>query len=258
MTLIILKTNSGINTLNINLNSSAVAERLIKSLASNTPLSVLRMGDGEMVIYHYESADINKLNRFIKDMRIKNENNVLMELKRKLENTIINADIIGLPTSRHLDHGKDWDLIPRTYADIFKSHSILENNKQYCSINLHIEMLNNKTIYTVIQKVKHLVVISSRDLKERFKQNFPNLTHIEYYLIPGEYSYEEKKVEDIMFPNAVEKIIQNLKSCKRNGQLLIYGGGVALDLGSVFDMWAGKVTRGRGKGPHSYNDQYKL
>ena len=35
-------------------------------------------------------------------------------------------------------------------------------------------------------------------------------------------------------------------------------GGIALDIGAVFDMWAGKLTRGPGAGPGKQNNTYKL
>lgn len=257
----------------INMSSSMVYDIVDKSLSNGEPLSVLRMGDGEMVIYHYETADNAKLNRFIRDMRIKNDPNVLSLLKGSLELAIINADIIGLPTERHLQHAKDWDLIPQTYSEIFNKEGIIENSKKYCSINLHIELLNNGLIYSILKRVDEVVVISSRDLESRLKDRFPNLKNIEYFKIPGEYAYEEDKTEDIMFPDRVLTIIDELTAVSRKGQLLIYGGGVtgklfgsafkqaggvALDIGSVFDQWAGKVTRGKGKGSHSYSSENKL
>ena len=58
-----------------------------------------------------------------------------------------------------------------------------------------------------------------------------------------------------------------------NGTLVLIGGGipgkatmallkskgaVVLDIGSVFDMWAGWATRGKGKGVGAVNPKYKL
>jgi hypothetical protein len=202
-------------------------------------------------------------------MRIKPTSESLKLLKSELEECVINSDFLGLPTNRHLEHSSNWSDIVGTYEKIFESNAIDPTSKKFCSINFLLEILNNKSIYRILENVDSLVVISSRDLKSRFIDKYPNIKNIEYYLIPGEMAYEEVKNQEILFPEKINQLVEIIHSVNRKGSLLIFGGGVSgkilgsefkkaggvsLDMGSVFDLWAGKLTRGTGKGAFSYTD----
>ena len=261
------------NELEINVTSYQVVDDILAAIENSKPLSVLRMGDGEMVCYHYQTSEKPKLNRFLRDMRIEQIDESLESLKLELEKSVINSDFLGLPTSKHLEHSSNWSDIVDTYQSIFQSYTIDSKSKKYCSINVHLEILNNKSIYRVLESIDNLVVISSRDLKSRFIDRFPNIKNLEYHLIPGELAYEEVKSEELLFPEKINELVKTIHSVDRKGSLLIFGGGVSgkilgsefknaggvsLDLGSVFDTWAGKLTRGAGKGAFSYTESTKL
>jgi hypothetical protein len=99
------------------------------------------------------------------------------------------------------------------------------------------------------------------------KIKYPNIKRIKRYDIPKQYRFEENKKIGIFYPDVYNKIIEDIKNTDYSGKLCLLGGGfigkniavefansngVCIDIGSVFDLWYGKITRGPGKGPNSY------
>ena len=111
-------------------------------------------------------------------------------------------------------------------------------------------------------------IITCRDISPLLKSHF-NIKKIIHYKIPPEHRFEDNpnKVEWNFFPKVHTEIKNQLLSQDNCGKLCLYGaglagkdlglyfkqsGGVAFDIGSVFDHWIGKQTRGKGKGRNTY------
>ena len=244
----------------IDISNNEIVDTIISSLKTNTPFSLVRIGDGEMIIA--ENMDIvsaycvRQAGRVFNDSELKIVRDIISE-------GIIGCDVLGIP--RPIQIEQNW-----TLKNIFSYISNVKANnqknwkeKKYCTNNAHMDLLNKKGIFDILSSAKSVCIVSSRDIRERIKIRFPNITDIEYYSIPGEQSFEVVKNTTIDILPLIDKISNQLKSKNRHGQLLIYGcgpfgknlgnifasvGGVAIDLGSVFDAFVGKVTRGKGKG----------
>jgi hypothetical protein len=248
----------------IGYNNKKVADLVLKSLKSQTSLFVLRIGDGEMLYFDKDNKRakehcINTLNYLLSDAEIE-------KVKKDLNDSIVGADILGLPTQYHQQYPA-WKRILSHYATLKTQRCDEWKCDKYCSIDLHYELLEDDCYGKILRETKRLVIVSSRDVKERLLLKFPNIESIEQHLIPGEQQYESKKNETRNFPEIIENIRNLIKSKPRKGELLLYGagfvgkiigldfsncGGVAIDIGSVFDSWVGKNTRGQNKGPESY------
>jgi hypothetical protein len=241
---------------------------VIKKLNSGEKLFMLRMGDGEMRI-EKNHPSIEKFS--IKEFgRIITEDEIFLS-KKWLKDSVIESSILGLPTKSHCEKNELWQYLFDFYEEIEKNNIETWNEKNYCSINSHFEILNSGHLFEILSTVKKVVVVSPRDVQIKLKEKFRNIEEIEYYSLPGEQAYEtphDKNISINIF-DRISEILISLRSENRKGQLLIFGagpigkiigcefsksGGVALDIGSVFDLFVGKLTRGKGKGPNSKID----
>lgn len=249
----------------INFFSKDLKKEVLDCIKNKKPLFMLRMGDGEMIL---EKEDINKLIFFSKKQinRELTKKEILLT-KTNMSEAVVKSTILGLPTERHINNNALWSYLMDYYKTIFKKNRIDLHSKKYCSIDFHYEILKDGTIFEIFSEIDNLVIVSCRDIVPNIKKKYPNIKNIEFYSIPGEQAYELNKNIEINIFEEIDKISLMLKQKDRKGQLMIFGagpfgkhlgadfykmGGVSLDLGSVFDLFVGKITRGKNKGVNSF------
>jgi hypothetical protein len=247
--------------MNINTHSLEIKEIILDKIKKKENTFLLRIGDGEMRIEkEHESLDkfsIKEFNRIMTSDEIK-------KAKIWLKESVLESSILGLPTTQHCNQNELWSCMFDYYQDLEKKYPNSWQNKKYCSINSHYEILQSGDLFEIFSKVDKIVIVSPRDIRNRLREKFNNIKEIEYYSLPGEQAYELEKNTQIDIFIRIEEIINSINSKDRSGELLIFGagpigkiigsefskrGGVSLDLGSVFDLFVGKITRGKGKGP---------
>lgn len=247
----------------INYTSEDIKKSVLTSLKDDKKLFMLRMGDGEMILANnvkdkISSFTIKQIGRELTEVELKlTQDNMIKSVK--------SSTILGLPMSHHIRANSLWESLFDYYKNI-KNLNKGEWDKKYCSINSHFELLNSGDLFEIFSKINKIVVVSPRNISEQLQIRFPNIESIEYYSLPAEQNYEVIKNTDINIFNRIDEISKSLSSKKRGGELLIFGagpfgkilgsvfsesGGVSLDLGSVFDLFVGKVTRGKGKGANT-------
>lgn len=248
----------------ISLYNNDVVTLILNALKEESPLFILRIGDGEMLYF-----DENKTRA--KDHCVKTLNYLLTDkeieqVKKDLNDSIVGANILGLPTQYHQQFPA-WKRILSHYEYLKLQRTEEWKCDKYCSIDLHYELLKDDCYDKIFKKTTNLMIVSSRDVKEKLSLRYPNIELIEQYLIPGEQEFEIEKNKAKNFIDIILDIRKIIKSRSRKGMLLLYGagfvgkiigldfanvGGVSVDIGSVFDSWVGKNTRGLNKGPQSY------
>jgi hypothetical protein len=248
----------------INYTSSDIKTETLKCLNDKTRFSLLRMGDGEMILAYNIKDKVDYFSR--KQIgRCLTESELLTVQKDMIE-SVLNSTVLGLPTNKHIIQNPLWNELFNYYNNIKKNNPNEWVDKNYSTIDAHFELLNSGDLFEILKNVNKVVIISPRNITEQIKEKFPNITHVEYYSVPGEQTYEVIKNTDI---NIFDKIIEFrdiINSKDRGGELLLFGvgpfgkilgsdfankNGVSLDLGSVFDLLVGKITRGPGKGATS-------
>jgi hypothetical protein len=248
----------------INTTAKDIVDIALAKLKNGESFSHLRCGDGEVAIMNREKFPENFV-RFSKNhLGYELDINGGDEIKKLIEFGIVHSDILGLPEIEHLEHPKNtlWKLIREEYTRVFNMYNINHDNKKYCSINSHYQLLNSKELERLLNSVENITIITCRDIESAFKKKFYHIKRVELIHIPAEQAYEIEPKKSEMFPNIHDKVIDRIRSTSRVGHLCIFGagfcgkdfgahfkmaGGVAIDLGSVFDLWAGKKTRGKGK-----------
>jgi hypothetical protein len=254
----------------INQSTIDIKNRIIDSVKNGKQLSIVRMGDGEMIIANNIE---NKVKNFcIQQIGRALTNEELVITQNNMKNSIIYSNIVGLPTQKHIEKNVLWSNIIDFYDKIFtESPDLNHKTKEFCSIDIHLDLLKSGLLFDIFESVSDVVIVSPRDISQKLKSKYPNITNLEYYSLPGEQVFETEKNKDVNVINRIDEIKNHLISKDRKNQLLIYGcgafgkhlgfefsklGGVSLDLGSVFDFLVGKITRGTGKGPNSYTKPY--
>lgn len=257
----------------INFSSKQIKDEVLKSLLNRKPLFMLRMGDGEMILANYDKNNTSKnddkrITKFSKKQigrRLTNDE--INNTQINLINSVLKCNILGLPTEKHIIKNSLWSDLITYYEKIKDDNPTNWIDKNYCTINSHFELVDNGDLFEIFESIDSIVIVSCRDVKDKIKKRFPNINHVEQYLIPGEQVYEEVLNNNLDIFEEINKITKKLNSVDRSGQLLIFGAGafgkhlgfvfselngVSLDLGSVFDFFVGKITRGPGKGKTSY------
>jgi len=250
--------------MNIDLNSKEIKDMVIDSLKNKVGFSMIRIGDGEIIL---ANNVIDKISSFsLKQIGREMNYDELLYTQIGMKLSVINCDVLGLPSEKHIKKSKLWSDIFEYYNNIFSENQNDWIIKKYCSINSHFDLLNSGDLFDIFRSVDKIVIVSPRDITERLRSRFPNIKEIEYYHVPGEQKYEIDKNKNLKIFEILKNISYEIKSIDRSGQLLIFGvgpfgkklgydfksvNGVSLDIGSVFDLFVGKVTRGQGKGANS-------
>lgn len=227
-------------------------ELISEHLAHKEPLSVIRYGDGEYLVMTgigqenpIHAIPYNKHLGYIPDYQIRKQ------ISNNLYESIYQADIIGVTQNT----GSKWNKTNRFFMDLI-------NDKKHCSADYHTEMLINGYLDKLLKKAENLAIVTGHDLSKPLKRRYPNLKNILWYQIPLQHNYFGQQKNN-HFPHAYHKVIDGIKISDLKGFLCLVGagfvgkpyinhlkasGGIAVDIGSVFDRLAGHITRGKNKG----------
>lgn len=262
--------------MNITVTETILLDTIKNSLRSKTPLLITRFGEGEMRMFDTK----NETDWILKNMlgHVPSED-LTVEIKNNLELALVNSDITGLPSHRGFSMEEDvmktdlhflYKKIYPTFRDIFNKANKTEFDFEYCDVNVHSKFYHKKLFDLLLTDIDELTIITCRDIENDLKEYF-NIGNIIKYKIPPEYRFEDdpNNITWNFYPQVHHNIIDDITSKDNSGKLLLYGaglagkdlgyyfkksGGVAFDIGSIFDTWAGKNTRGPKKGKHSYSE----
>jgi len=252
-----------------------IYDGIIRCLKDKTPYSLLRVGDGETIAMCPEKIEWQENYKRVCNNHLGHvlQYTEKIEIKEIIEDAIVNSNVLGLAPQKHREANEFWDAQHLLVNKIQLQHNIQTNNTKYCSLDIHLDLLQYGLLYKILAKINNVVIISSRDLKDDFLKRFPHLENIEYYLVPGEHIYEQTPSENTLYPTIYKNIIEKIYEKDRRGQICLFGagfigkgfgnhfkkaGGIAIDIGSVFDLWAGKRTRGEGKSNTAVNLNFIL
>jgi hypothetical protein len=260
--------------MNQELTSRQVCDIVIEKIKKRVPYFVMRMGDGDTIMSQPNNPEWKEWFARVSNRNLGYVINSAesVTVKNNIESALSAADLLGLGTERHRKLNQFWKDQPSIVADILSRNQIYPLPK-ICSIDCHVEMLQGGMIDSIINSTPHLVVISPRKLESRFRSKYGIDRSIEYYQIPPEAAFSTGRLKSNLLTDIHDTIINRINEKDRTGQLCIFGagfvgkdfgstfkkaGGVALDLGSVFDLWDGKITRGKDRDAESKNKQYML
>ena len=238
------------------------AHDILNRLASKEPVSIIRCGDGEKILLE-SNEDLPKQRRCLdsvmkRQMGYEPPLSHMEEIRENLIEAYNGADIIGVPMHKNIEelssHWKDVEITLDKYCP--------NHTKQLCSIDVHYDMLNAGLFDILLTGELALSYISCRQIEEKMMARW-SIGQVNGYHIAPEAKFTSGYDGPKHYPDQFIKVQRWMDKVCQPGMLLLVGagvigkiycnwwrdrGGAAFDIGSIFDEWAGKVTRGPERG----------
>lgn len=239
---------------------------ILNILQTKRPVSIIRAGDGEKIVLE-SNKDIPSYRLCIESvMKRQVGYEPTMSEVEAIRNNLITAyngaDIVGIPMHDRLkDLNKHWQGV----ENAVKPHC---NTNKFCSMDVCYDMLYDGSLLEWLKGKDVVNYISCRKIPlERLgvKQvnNFQIAPEVKFTSYSGPNHY----------PDQFNKIEQWMSKCAIEGNPCLVGagvigkiycnwfrdrGGIAIDIGAVFDLLAGYATRGPLRGLDVIHPEYKL
>lgn len=239
-----------------------------KSLKGKS-FALTRLGDGEARILNYFNDKKAAEYSLIKHTgKIPPESDII-QIRNNLIDAYNNSDVIGVPVEQHLrTKDKYWC----EAKDLMFKYAPGSEFADLCSINIHSEWLKYDIFENLLSFRDDVYIVTGRNVAEGLKKAY-NIKNVHQFLISPQYKYEVIKKENKHFPEQFNQIKEWIAKMDLKGHICLVGagftgkiysqwfkqsGGIGIDIGHVFDAWAGLVTRGRNKGAGKTQNTYKL
>ena len=192
------------------------------------------------------------------------KNNGFIEMAGELIKTVGGCDVIGIPYNSWIEH--EYRISSQRGVPSLTNvlHSLTANSqhkRKFCSQLAHLDLANSSWLDKILRLAPKVSVISClEEVPSILKQRF-GLEDVEFHRIPGEQGSRsilgDSATRGTHYPDRFNELIRNF-SQPQQGQLFLIAagllgkiyavhirrsGGIALDIGSVFDKWAGLATR---------------
>jgi hypothetical protein len=249
-----------------------VCDRILDNIASKTPLSLIRYGDGEAMILN-GLKDEEKLDYVLTRQlgylpspwdKANIRSNLIMAYK--------DCDIIGVPIENRFMEDPE-SFLARAANILSQAVGDREiESKDVTSIDIHSHMLENDFFDELLFRKPRLYYISCRNLDDQLKEKY-RIQEVHSFIIAPEAKFTSGYCGDPHYPYQFDQIREWIATLPIEGTVCLVGagvvgkiynnwfrdlGGISIDIGSVFDSWAGKVTRGPGRSIDAEDSTYKL
>jgi len=241
------------------LSSKDISIILRNAIANKKPFSMVRLGDGEFSIIKYPKFTKEKLcrariGRWFDSSKLTRKQ--IVSIRNQILNACKTADILGVPNMTEQRIYLKW----RQFIKICDFYKLFKKRQRYYYFYL-VKDLNYKLIF---KNIDMLYCITCRNIGKQIEKNF-NIKMVETFLIPPERFAYSKSVNSKVkwdglphYPELYLKIQQWLDSFDLHGKIFLVGagglgkiyclwikqrGGIAMDIGALFDAWAGLYTR---------------
>lgn len=257
--------------------TSEVAEQVIKAVKARRPFALIRLGDGEGGCINLGLEDERRYEllyqrnrRELTAMWFGNDfpwnGREFRDIVERLPNIALECDYIGVPYEGWIQHEYRISSLRGVPSlnNVHRAFQILGqsfNESKCCSQLVHMDLSQSGGLESIIRSTKQLSVISCLpELPELLRRRF-DLDEVNFYRIPGERGSQTALGDDAVFgthfPDAYHDTLARLQVPHDGRLFLIAGGilgkfyaatvkrfgGIALDVGSVADGWARKITR---------------
>lgn len=250
------------------LSSKEVYDIIVQKIKEQQPFGLIRIGDGESMSmkYPHKKNGIHYVTN--RQFGYVPSDEDLLFISGLLKKAYMNADVIGVPTKRHRHISKWWRMAESTINNINDK----VKNTPKCSIDVHSELFEQGLLDKIIKSYKCVYLIGGRDIEAAFKKKY-GIETVHSFVVSPEQKFEGKKTTVAHYPTQFKQVNKWIHKQGMNGCLCLVGAGIlgkhyvaecrnngaiAVDVGHLMDVWAGRVTRGAERGIDVYNDKNKL
>lgn len=186
------------------------------------------------------------------------DEDALLALPAQMLNAVRNSDFIGIQApNRKIEH-KNAILENASYV-IGRDFKAFSATAKYTSANIHLAIGKSPVLFELLKEAKRVWLITGRDVAGALGKRIER--EVLWMPIPAEHKFSDSTPVDPHFTTVFERVKQQIASDIQPGDVVLVGAGilgkvycslakdqgaVALDLGSLFDAWAGLTTRGKG------------
>ncbi len=259
-----------------------VEERILAAVADKTPLSLIRLGDGEGAWLSLSPEDEAKFAPLYEANRRKTlkvwfgtdapyESREFMASRGRLLKAVRDADVIGVPYGLRIAH--EYRVLGlngvASCVNILRALDPADAGKGYCSQDIHVDLHQSGFFPKLLGLPVDVGVVSCHpDLGYRLAKRWgARVTRM--LIVPEEMGFAEvadglsaitgiSGLSEPHFPLVYNRILEKLLGGAGQARVWLVaagyfgkiycdairdGGGVALDVGSIVDGWCGNVTR---------------
>lgn len=172
------------------------------------------------------------------------------------------ADFIGVPS---LDYEPQTPnhLLERSVFTLGERLRIFSPHAKHVHVNIHYALGMLPEFFDMIRAAPRLILITCRDVAGRLRGRIGE-REIVHFPIPIQHKFSRQQNTECHYPEAFQRTMKRIADEVGPSTLVLVGGGVlgkiychavqqrggvALDIGSLFDAWAGEHTRGKGFPP---------
>ena len=236
------------------INGFLVYRIIEEHIKNKAPLSLIRLGDGEGAVLGFPNftslTNVERIGRiWFGDSRLKKED--FISLSEQIKTAVKSADIIGVPRQRQVEKDPLYGAVHQslTKFELISETAVLTD----AAVHRYLQFA---LLYRpLLQNRSFVGMISSRDLRAQLTQIF-NIESIKLYQIRGEHRFPGT-IEIDHYPDQFEWLKNNV-SVPYPGAIFLVGagalgkiycdiikqrGGIAIDVGAIFDAWAGVKSR---------------
>jgi hypothetical protein len=237
------------------------------AILTKKPYSMVRLGDGEGRILGYPSFYNDKQIstqvltyqfgvKVIDELKSKYSDSPIfhgaIELKYGILDALSNADIVGVPSWLHfrkMDETNKNAMLAQACCFLC-TKDYLDNQKTYYDHYIFRKFQQDGYFSQMLKGIDFLGVVSHTDKNSLLAEKF-NIGKMEHYQIPGHQTF--MKSEELHFPDYFKKLVHKI-SVPYEGALFFVAagylgkiycneikkkGGIAIDIGAIFDAWTG-------------------
>lgn len=242
---------------------------LINRASNEKCFSMLRFGDGEYCVCKYvvgckdipEQDFREKFERWFGKEKV--DSLSLAELKglgQAIFNAYMGCDLLGIPCFKEAYSYPKWKGVDEFVNKFFSG------KKTFYFYDIFTLWKKHKTFQKILEKSKEVVLITSRNIADKVRERFKTPSVWSMFIPPEHFMWKPNAViqneistkKEPHYPTRYLQILKTINASSFTNKLCLVGagglgkiycneislrGGIALDIGAMFDGWAGFPTR---------------
>jgi len=230
-----------------------------QAVVSGRPYMFARYGDGEGLVLGFpERTPLHKYRARLDKWFGSDGMSMpqLVTLADNMRESVKHCDLVGLPERRHHEMDSNW----RSVEPYMKRYQLI-NGQKVCGMDAVLWLQRRRYLPKLLAGVETLCCITCRNVRKELKRVCHGLKRVEMFYLPPQKRPQmgpDMANGQRHYPTLYLEIPKWLDVVCKPGQVVLIGagglgklyaqmvkerGGVALDVGSLFDGWAGLNTR---------------
>lgn len=255
------------------LTASQFYERISERVRLGKPFSMIRLGDGELLLVKYpkftpEDEVRAQVSKWFPAQNL--SRNEIMDMGTAIHTACMKADMLGIPSQYEYMRWPKWNRDMR-WPQFMRDYSLLEpQGREFFHFYFVGEWWTSGAFDRMMAGANRVILIGCRDVEERVRARYPHLASVEQWLLPPEdfvwRPYAQVKnaqgayVGKPHYPDLYDEYLKRIRESHGTlrGVLVLVGAGglgkmychavkqaygMGVDVGALFDGWAGIPTR---------------